>query len=289
MGFRYTFIGRPATALDLMNVIRDNLVQAGWTLLREFTDGSGNNFKYLKTAPYIMPDNSDAGSAVLELRNPAGTNHVDIKMWNGWNLQTNSPVGPDCPNSANGSYLRLAYSYQAGLYYWLYANEFWFALLQTNSTGGPPFADSYYKTIAGVALPPSGVPTAPPYKALFVASPYNTSGSLIDSNEGTRNLIRDSYRSVYVAVNPINGTNFWANWVSFTDELRTPTRYIGHPDQPLYLFPLLLVTVGEIKYAKITGNLTMGLGTQQVINGETWVNIIAGAFNGHGQIWVRIA
>jgi hypothetical protein len=55
MGFRYTFIGRPATALDLMNVIRDNLVQAGWTLLREFTDGSGNHVKYLKTAPYIIP------------------------------------------------------------------------------------------------------------------------------------------------------------------------------------------------------------------------------------------
>jgi hypothetical protein len=53
MGFVYEFIGRPATALDLMNVIRDKLIAAGWTLLREYQDASGNNYKFLMCAPYI--------------------------------------------------------------------------------------------------------------------------------------------------------------------------------------------------------------------------------------------
>ena len=117
MAFVYEFIGRPATALDLMNVIRDKLVTAGWTLKWEGTNEAGDNIKYLQCAQYIMPDGSDAGSAVVELRNPAGTNHVDVKMWTAWDDVNNVPVGPDCPNEANGSYLRLAYSYQSSLYY----------------------------------------------------------------------------------------------------------------------------------------------------------------------------
>jgi len=289
MGFHYSWIGRPTTALALMNVIRDKLIEVGWSLKWEGTDGSGNNIKYLQCAPYIMPDGSDAGSAVLELRNPNGTNHVDVRMWTSWDSQNNVPVPPNCPDDNNGSYLRLSYGYQASLHYWLYANEYWFALLQSDSSGSPPYADSQHKTVVGLVLPPNGIPTAPPYKALFVASPYNTAGSMIDGGNGTRFLIYSNPSNTYICLNPSNATPSWGNWQSLTNERVTPTRYVGHPDQPMYLYPLTVQTFGEFKYGMITGNLTMPLGSTQNIGNETWVNIIAGYGGGHGQIWVRTA
>ena len=291
MAFVYNYIGRPTTALDLMNTIRDYLISAGWTLLREYTDGSGNAFKFLQTAPYIMPDNSNAGSAVLELRNPATTNHVDVRMWTSWNSATNSPVAPNCPDDANGSYLRLAYSYQSGVFYWLYANEYWFALLASGA-GASPNTDAIYHTIVGIALPPQGIPTAPPYKALFVAAPYNTGGSLIDGGYGVRLIIHDGYRGVLVAINPSNGAIFWWNWLRQDDSRRIPSVYIGHPDIPVLTYPLLLWRAGEIKYARITGNQFFGMGTRIPIGSETWVPIIQGSssigWSGVGQIWARI-
>jgi hypothetical protein len=291
VGFTYTYIHRPATALDLMNVIRNNLVSVGWTVLREYTDASGNAFRFLRTAPYIMPDNSNAGSAVLELRNPAGTQHVDVRMWTSWNSTTNSPVGPNCPDDANGSYLRLAYSYQSGVFYWLYANEYWFALLASGA-GATPNTDAMFHTIAGVALPPEGIPTAPPYKALFVAAPYNTAGSLIDGGQGLRRIIHDSPISVLLNISPSNGAIFWWNWIRLDDWRRIPPVYIGHPDMPVLTYPLLLGRAGEIKYARITGNISFGLGSHIPIGSETWVPIIQGSvsagWGGVGQIWARI-
>jgi hypothetical protein len=274
-----------------MNTIRDELVSVGWTLLREYTDASGNAFKFLQTAPYIMPDNSNAGSAVLELRNPAGTAHVDVRMWTSWNSTTNLPVAPNCPDDANGSYLRLAYSYQSGVFYWLYANEYWFALLASGA-GATPNADAVYHTIAGVALPPQGIPTAPPYKALFVAAPYNTAGSLIDGGHGLRLIIHDGYRGVLIGIGPNNGATFWWNWLRCDDWRRIPPVYIGHPDMPAITYPLLLGRAGEIKYARITGNQSFGLGSWIPIGSEIWVPIIQGSsgvgWGGIGQIWARI-
>jgi hypothetical protein len=291
VGFTYKYIHRPATALDLMNTIRDNLVSVGWTLLREYTDASGNAFKFLRTASYLMPDNSNAGSAVLELRNPATTNHVDVRMWTGWNSATNSPIGPSCPDDANGSYLRLAFSFQAGVHYWLYANEYWFALLASGA-GVAPNADAIYHTIAGIALPPEGIPTAPPYKALFVSAPYNTAGSLIDGGQGVRRIIHDVYQGVLIATSPISGAIFWWNWSRQDDGRRLPPVYIGHPDIPVLTYPLLLWRAGEIKYARITGNQSFGLGSQIHIGSEIWVPIIQGSsgagLGGVGQIWARI-
>jgi hypothetical protein len=286
MAFVYEFIGRPATGLDLMNTIRDRLVSAGWTLLSEYTDASGNAFKFLMNASYIMPDGSEAGKAVLELRNPAGTQHVDLKMWNGWNTSSNAPVGPDCPNAANGSYLRLSYSYQSGLRYWLYANEYWFALLETDWTGGPPYASSAHKTMVGQALPPVGIPSAPPYKALFVASPYNTAGSMIDGNNGTRFLIFAGSRSSFVALAAHTGTNWWSNFYigSFF-----PGGYAGHPDLPPILYPLYLHWHGVIPYAYFTFSTSTPMGTYVRIGNEIWVPIIAGEGGWHGQIWARVA
>jgi hypothetical protein len=291
VGFTYKYIGRPATALDLMNTIRDNLVSVGWTLLREYTDASGNAFKFLRTASYLMPDSSDAGSAVLELRNPATTSHVDVRMWTRWNSTTNSPVAPNCPDDANGSYLRLAYSFQSGVYYWLYANEYWFALLASGA-GAAPNADAIYNTIAGLALPPQGIPTAPPYKALFVAAPYNTGGSLIDGGHGFRRIIHDVSVNVLIAINPSSGATFWWNWLRLDDGRRIPPVYIGHPDMPTLTYPLLLWRAGEIKYARITGNQSFGVGSQISIGGEIWAPIIQGSSGGGGagvgQIWARI-
>jgi len=291
VGFTYKYIGRPATALDLMNTIRDNLVSVGWTLLREYTDASGNAFKFLQTAPYTMPDNSNAGSAVLELRNPATTSHVDIRMWTSWDSATNSPVAPNCPNDDNGSYLRLAYSYQSGVSYWLYANEYWFALL-ASSAGAAPTADAMYHTIAGIALPPQGISTAPPYKALFVAAPYNTGGSLIDGGHGLRRIIHDGFQNVIIAINPSSGAIFWWNWLRYDDGRRIPPLYIGHPDLPVLTYPLLLWRAGEIKYARITGNQSFGLGAQIPIGSEIWVPIIQGSssveWGGVGMILARI-
>jgi len=291
VGFTYKYIHRPATALELMNAIRDNLVSVGWTILREYTDASGNTFKFLRTAPYIMPDSSNAGSAVLELRNPATTSHVDVRMWTSWNSATNSPVAPNCPDDANGSYLRLAYSYQSAVHYWLYANEYWFALLASGA-GTTPNADSIYHTIAGLALPPQGIPTAPPYKALFVASPYNTAGTLIDGGQGVRRIIHDASANVLIAINPSSGAIFWWNWLRLDDWRRIPPVYIGHPDMPVLTYPLLLWRAGEIKYARITGNQSFGLGSQIPIGSEIWVPIIQGSssvgYGGVGQIWARI-
>jgi hypothetical protein len=289
MGFVYEFIGRPATALDLMNVIRDKLIAAGWTLLREYQDPSGNNYKFLMCAPYIMPDGSDAGSAVVEFRNPAGTNHVDVKMWTGWNSQTNTPIPPDCPNAQNGSYLRLAYSYQTGLHYWLYANEYWFALLEASggAAAGAPAMSSAFKTVVGLALPLAGIPTAPPFKALFVCSPYNTSGGLIDQGYGTRLLLNNSWRSVFIAISPLSGTPWWSN---FQSELAwIPSVYGGHPDLPPVLIPWYLHGSGEFKYALYTRSGRTGMGSRIRIGNEVWVPIIGGDYESHGQIWARIA
>ncbi|MDT7877082.1 MAG: hypothetical protein RQ862_00820 [Candidatus Caldarchaeales archaeon] len=287
MAFVYQFIGRPATGLDLMNVIRDCLVSAGWTLLREYTDASGNAFKFLQTAPYTMPDNSEAGKAVLELRNLAGTQHVDLKMWSSWDSQNNVPVGPNCPDAFNGSYLRLSYSYQSGLYYWLYANEYWFALLETNNTGGPPYSGSSHKTIAGQALPPAGIPSAPPYKALFVASPYNTAGSMIDAGGGTNFLIHGGFRTVFVALATHTGTNWWSNFQPPGGFL--PAAYVGHPDLPPILLPLYLHGHGIIPYAYFTSSSTTPMGVYVRIGNEIWVPIIAAPERGYGQIWARVA
>lgn len=291
MGFVYELIGRPATALDLMNVIRDRLVTAGWTLLAEGTAADGSNYKYLRSASYPMPDNTEAGAAVLELRNPQGTNHLDLKMWNAWDATSNQPLPPSCPDEFNHSYLRTAYGAVTTINYWLYANEFWFALIEHNAATGAPRSDSFYKTLAGVALPPAGVPTAPPFKSLFVASPFLRTGAWIpnSNNEGTRHLISSADFLAYVALNPMTGGNFWSQWRHFTEERITPVRYEGHPDLPPYLFPLFLVAVGIIPYARITGNLSFPLGTQRIIGAQTWVNIFDGHGGGNGQIWVRIA
>jgi hypothetical protein len=286
MAFVYEFIGRPATGLDLMNVIRDRLVSAGWTLLREYTDASGNSFKFLMNASYVMPDGSEAGKAVLELRNPAGTQHVDLKMWMGWDSLSNTPVGPDCPNAANGSYLRLSYSHQSGLRYWIYANEYWFALLETDAAGGPPYASSSHKTVAGQALPPVGVPSAPPYKALFVASPYNTAGALINSNRGTTRLVFGGGESAFVALASNTGTNWWGNFLTGGF---FPAVYVGHPDLPPILYPLYLHGHGIIPYAFFTFSTSTPMGAYVRIGNEIWVPIIAGDGGGHGQIWVRVA
>jgi len=286
MAFVYEFIGRPATGLDLMNTIRDYLISAGWTLLREYTDSSGNAFKFLMNASYIMPDGSEAGKAVLELRNPTGTQHVELKMWSGWDTLSNAPVGPDCPNAANGSYLRLSYSYQGGLHYWLYANEYWFALLETDWTGGPPYASSYHKTLAGQALPPTGIPSAPPYKALFVASPYNTAGTFLDANRGTARLIYSSGASIFVALATHTGTNWWNN---FFISSSFPGMYVGHPDLPPILYPLYLYGHGVIPYAFFTPSTSTPMGSYVRIGNEIWVPIIAGEGGGYGQIWARVA
>jgi hypothetical protein len=286
MAFVYEFIGRPATGLVLMNVIRDRLVSAGWTLLREYTDASDNAFRFLMNATYIMPDGSEAGKAVLELRNPAGTQHVELKMWSSWDTSSNAPVGPDCPNAANGSYLRLSYSHQSGLRYWLYANEYWFALLETDAFGSPPFAHSPHKTIAGQALPPIGIPSAPLYKALFVASPYNTAGTLLNSNRGTVRLIFSSGESAFVALATNSGTNWVGNFVTGSF---FPGGYIGHPDLPPILYPLYLHGHGVIPYAYFTFSTLTPMGTYVRIGNEIWVPIIAGETGLHGQIWVRVA
>ena len=286
MAFVYEFIGRPATGLALMNVIRDRLVSAGWTLLREYTDGSGNAFKFLMNASYIMPDGSEAGKAVLELRNPVGTQHVELKMWSGWNTVDNTPVGPDCPNATNGSYLRLSYSHQTGLRYWLYANEYWFALLETDSIGSPPFASSAHKTIAGQALPPVGIPSAPLYKALFVASPYNTAGALINSNRGTVRLIFSGGEPAFVALATNTGTNWWGNFITGGF---FPGVYAGHPDLPPVLYLLYLHGHGIIPYAFFTPSTLTPMGTYVRIGNEIWIPIIAGEAGGHGQIWARVA
>ena len=286
MAFVYEFIGRPATGLDLMNVIRDRLVSAGWTLLSEYTDASGNAFKFLMNASYTMPDGSEAGKAVLELRNLAGTQHVDLKMWSGWDTLRNAPVGPDCPNTFNGSYLRLSYSYQSGLYYWLYANEYWFALLETDSRGGPPYSQSFHKTVAGQALPPVGIPSAPPFKALFVASPYNTAGGLIDRGNGTAYLIYSSGRDSFVAVSPHTGTNWWSNFLASGF---FPGAYVGHPDVPPILYPLYLHGQGVFPYAYFTFSTSTPIGAYVRIGNEIWVPIIAGYEGRYGQIWARVA
>jgi hypothetical protein len=286
MAFVYEFIGRPATGLDLMNTIRDRLVSAGWTVLREYTDASGNAFKFLMNATYIMPDGSEAGKAVLELRNPAGTQHVELKMWSSWNTSSNAPVGPDCPNAPNGSYLRLSYSHQSGLRYWIYANEYWFALLETDATGGPPFASSAHKTIAGQVLPPPGIPSAPPYKALFVASPYNTAGALLNSNRGTVRLIYNGSEAAFVALATNTGTNWWSNF--FTGG-HFPGGYAGHPDLPPILYPLYLHSHGAFPYAYFTPSTSTLMGTYVRIGSEIWVPIIAGEAGLYGQIWVRVA
>jgi hypothetical protein len=291
VGFVYELIGRPSTALQLMNVIRDRLVSAGWTLLAEGTAADGSNYKFLRTSSYPMPDNTEAGAAVLELRNPAGTNHLDLKMWNGWDATQNQPLPPSCPDEFNHSYLRTAYGVVTTINYWLYANEFWFALAEHNPSTGAPRSDSWHKTLAGVALPPTGVPTAPPFKALFVASPYLPTGTWIpnSNNEGTRHLISRFDFWAYIALNPMTGRNFWSQWKHFTEERITPIRYEGHPDLPPYLFPLFLNAVGLVPYARITGNTSFPLGTQRVIGAQTWVNIFDGWNGGEGQLWVRIA
>jgi hypothetical protein len=269
-----------------MNVIRDRLISAGWTLLWEYTDASGNAFKFLMNASYVMPDGSEAGKAVLELRNPAGTQHVDLKMWSSWDSLNNVPVGPDCPNAANGLYLRLSYSYQGGLRYWLYANEYWFALLETDWVGGPPFASSAHKTMAGQALPPVGIPSAPPYKALFAASPYNAAGALINNNRGTIRLIHFSWESVFVALASHTGTNWWSNFVTGSF---FPGGYAGHPDLPPILYPLYLHWHGVIPYAYFTFSTLTPMGTYVRIGNEIWVPIIAGEGGMQGQIWARVA
>jgi hypothetical protein len=286
MAFVYEFIGRPATGLALMNIIRDRLVSAGWTLLREYTDASGNAFRFLMSATYIMPDGSEAGKAVLELRNPAGTQHVDLKMWSSWDSLSNAPVGPDCPNAPNGSYLRLSYSFQSGLRYWLYANEYWFALLETDATGGPPLANSVHKTIAGQALPPIGIPSAPLYKALFVASPYNTAGTLLNSSRGTVRLISSIGEGAFVALATHTGTNLWSN---FTTGGFFPGVYVGHPDLPPILYPLYLLGHGVIPYAYFTPSTLAPMGTYVRIGNEILVPIMAGDGGLHGQIWVQVA
>jgi hypothetical protein len=269
-----------------MNVIRDRLVSAGWTLLREHTDASGNAFSFLMNASYIMPDGSEAGNAVLELRNPAGTQHVDLKMWSGWDSLSNAPVGPDCPNALHGLYLRLSYSHQSGVHYWIYANEYWFALLETNSMGVPPFAASAHKTMVGQALPPVGVPSAPLYKALFVASAYNAAGTFLNSNRGTLRLIQSVGESALVALASNTGTNWWGNFLvgGFF-----PGVYAGHPDLPPILYPLYLHGHGVIPYAFFTPSTLTPMGTYVRIGNEIWVPIIAGEGGGHGQIWARVA
>jgi hypothetical protein len=290
MGFVFEFIGRPPTALNLMNTIRDKLVAAGWTLLWEGQDSNGNNIKYLRTAPFIMPDGSDAGSAVLELRNPVGTNHVDLKMWNGWDSQTGQPVAPSCPNENSGNYQRLAYSYLT-IYYFIYANEYWFALLVSNDSIGSGISGSNrFKTLAGIAVPPEGIPTAPQYKALFVVSPYDTNGSLRGAGFGTEMIIY-STRSQYdciLALNIATGSPTLFSWLSPPGE-DFSGRYSGHPDYPPVLVPLFLASFGIMPYAMISSDTTTPIGTQFQIGNELWVNIISGYQGGNGQIYVRIS
>lgn len=288
MAFRYTFIGRPTTAYNLMTAIKNELVAAGWTFKGEFSDASGTKM-YLENASYLMPDNTEAGKAVLEMFNPAGTNHVDIKMWERWDSTANAPAGLDCPT---GTYRRLSYSYQSTVYYTIYANEYWGILLECDSAGSLIW-NAFNNSIFGLLLPPDGIPTAPPYKAIFVGTPYDVNGNREPS--GLRVLIQEG---TYTDSNP-----FWllpesGNVVRgsiYSSSIVFPTAYRGHSDFPAILYPVFPMekttfrSMGKLPYALITSNTGTGLGVTATIGNETWRSIVVGFNGGYGILWVRIS
>jgi len=268
-----------------MNTIRDELVAAGWTLLRGFSDSSGNHM-YLQTASYQTPDGNEVGQTVLYLFNPSGTSHVEIRMWERWNSSTQSPQGLSVPATENR---RLSYSHQTSLFYWLYANEFWFFLVPADSAGNFNTGLWNHGSSAGVALPPSGIPVAPNYKPIFVLSAYNPAGNAESGNAS--NFISSGIQSSgnYFFLNPYSGTVIRTNFLNF----QYPRTYIAHPDTPVVILPFAYLTdsvnnvfavlpyaaINNLQYAKpVLMTFTVG--------SETWLSLAPGSV---GHMFVRIA
>jgi len=195
MGFFWDYIGRPSTSWDMVTTLRNVLLSVGWTEVYN----NNTDTVVLKTAPYT-PQRSDYdwGSAHLLLQ--AVSSYVNIQMGQGWDFDTNTLIPPTVGPR------RLDYGYVTS-YYYLYANEFWFWLNPARtdaSIPGIPAYDSGYVSFAGVALPPrlvenlTNIHEIPPTKMVFLAAPYDTSGTL----DAVGDILRSSYADIHVPLYP---------------------------------------------------------------------------------------